>query len=139
MRRKHQRHEQLRGVALQSHGDDDHHRQEGGDGAVETDDGGQQRTERHHEDEQPRAAVLARLLDQELARPCGDAGLFQCRRNHEERRDEHHRRIAIAGKRIRQRQDAGGPERKADGHGHDDHRQLVRYKQHDRRDDDQTI
>ena len=79
MSREHQRHAQLRGVTLQPDGDDHHDGQEGRDGAIEADDGRQQRTQRHHQDEELRTAVLARLLDQELARPCGDAGLFQCR------------------------------------------------------------
>ena len=137
MRREHQRHEQLRGIALQPHRDHHHHRQQGGNGAVEADDGGEQRAQRHHQHQKPRAAVFARLFDEQLARPCRDAGLLQRRRHHEQRGDEHHRRIAVAGQRIGQRQEARRPQRQPDRHGDDDDRQLVRHEQHHRHGDDQ--
>ena len=110
MRGEDQRHEQLRRLALQAHRDHDNDGQQRGDGTVQADDGSQCRAKAHHQNQKTRAAVLARLLDQQLAGPGGDAGLLQCSRHHEKRGDEHYGGITIASQRIGQRQEARRPQ-----------------------------
>jgi len=98
---------------------------------VQADQRRQQRDEQAVQDEEPRSAVLARARDQLLPRPGRDTRAVQRGADDEKSRDEHHRRIAEAGQRLRQRQDACCPEGQPCRHGDHDHRQPVPDEEHD--------
>ena len=86
--------------------DDDHHRQQRRDRAVDADERGQPGHQQHHQHEQPRPAV-ADPRDELLAGPGGDPGRVEPLADHEQRRDEDDRRVAEAGERLVEVQDAG--------------------------------
>ena len=108
---EHQRHEQLRRRAAEP---DRHARRRRAGGrrtapltlisAVRTPTSSMMRTS-------SRVAALVRLRDQELPGPRRHAGGVEARADHEQRRDEDHRRVAEAGERLAEIEDARGPER----------------------------
>ena len=129
------RHQELRRRSGEAHRHHHDHRQEGRDRAVEVDERGQHRDQEHGQHQQSRLA-LARLPDQELAGPGGDAGGVETGTDHEQGGDEDHRGIAETGQRLAEIEHARGPERERRGERHDDDRQAVPDEQdHDRRHD----
>ena len=87
------------------HGDDGQKR---GDGAVHADQRCEHGHEQHHQDDQSRAAV-SRAGNQLLPGPGGDARRVEPFADDEQRRDEDHRRVAEAGERLLEVEDARSP------------------------------
>ena len=135
VRPEHERDHQLRRRPAQPHGHDHDHRQQRGDRAVDADERREERHDEHHQHEQARSG-RPRPRDEPLADPGRGAGRVQALADHEQRRDEQHRRVAETGDRLVQRQHAGGPQRERRPDGHDIHGQPVPDEQRPRRDED---
>jgi hypothetical protein len=131
-----QRHQELRGVALEADGDDHHHRQQGRYRAVDADQRGEQRNQQHGQKQKSRPAFLASSTDEKLAGPGGDAGDLEAGADDEERGDEDDGGIAEAAERLTEGQHACRPERQSCQHRDDDDRDPVRDEQDDGNSDD---
>ena len=130
MRRKHQRHQQLRRRALQPHRHHHDDRQQRGHRAIETDEARQQRTQQHDEHELPDPA-LAGLGDEQLPGPRRHPGDLEPRADDEQRRDENRRGVAEPSQGLPEVQDAGEIQRQrgAERHQHDGY--FLRHEEHD--------
>jgi hypothetical protein len=124
--------EELRGRLTQSRRADDHDREQRRDRPVDADQCREDGDEKHHEDEQPPAAA-ADVLDQLLTRPGGDPGRVEALADDEDGRDEQHHRIAEAGERLVEVEDARRPQSQRRAHGDDRHREPVEDEDDDDR------
>ena len=125
-----QRHEHLRRRLADPPGEHDDHGQQGGHRPVEADERREYGAEHEDGTHQPDVA-LAGLLDQGLAGPRGHAGGVDALADHEQGGDEDDDRVAEAGERLLEGEDACRPQREGGADGHDPDREPVPDEQDD--------
>ena len=126
-----ERHQELRGLALETDRHDDNDRQESGDRAVDADQGGQHGHEAHGEKEEARPALLSGAPDQQLTGPGRDSRRLKPRAHDEKAGDEDDGRIAEPAQRLPQSENLRRPQRQRCRHRDDNDRQLVPNEQDD--------
>ena len=131
VRAEREREQQLRRRPAQADREHDHHRHQRGDRAVDTDQRRQRGDEQHHQHDEPRPALPC-CVDQALTGPDRDAGRVEGRAHDEQRRDEDDRRIAEAGDRLPEIEDARRAERERRADCHDLDGQVVPDEEHHR-------
>ena len=130
MRRKHQRHQQLRGRTPDADRHHDHHRQQCGHRAVDADECGEQRNQHHRQHQQPDTA-LPRASDQTLPRPRCHPGSIETGTDHEQRCNEYDGGVAKTTQRLVEIEHTSKVQRERRADRHEHHRNAVRDEQHD--------
>ncbi len=117
-----ERHQELRGLALETDRHDDHDRQQGGNRPVDADHRRQYGHEAHGQKEEARPALLSGALDQKLSGPGRDAGRLEARAHDKKAGDEDDGRVAEAAQCLPQSENLRRPQSQRRSHGDDDDR-----------------